>query len=370
MTNAAALGRAPLQRPYVKHYKTADKPNEADLMRSHGEQLNSKERSIVQMRESEAADHIDTLQRLRGEMLLDFECREARRSVNKEHASQLHQQKEEKFERDVVDRQVIGIQHWPFRTEEEVQATVSATNARQKAELDRQLREKQEKREFLESVMAKQSMAEEESAARQAEIARAEARQRQKAMAVQAKGIDKTMDAAFTRYESYLNTRKATDDHSKSFIREQQCLSEQAELLKEEERKRRMAHMRNYLATQVKDKETKKKAAKREALNEVPIDSPSTLPMGTDPDPDEDEYIKMALRHALDQQVVSKHTSQRQTKEEDLREQQHALDCIAREMQQARFRDLEVREDRKQMLDTTWSKQQKLKKMELELERD
>ena len=131
-----------------------------------------------------------------------------------------------------------------------------------------------------------------------------------------------------------------------------------------------MAHMRSYLEGQVKEKATKVAVAKQEALDEVPIDSPATLPMGTDPDPDEDQYIKMALRHALDQQVVMKQTSVQQSKEEDLREQRHALDCIAREMQNTRFRELEQREDRKQMLDSAWSKQQKLKKMELDLDRD
>merc|ERR1712228_300913 len=135
MGKTASPARAPLQRPYVRHLRPAEKPTEAAVMQSHQQQLDYKQQVLGHEREEEAAQHVDTLQRLRGEMLMDFELREARRSVNRELAEQLKQQHSEKHQRDVLDRQVLGINHWPFRTEDEVRAAVNATNRKQKEDL-------------------------------------------------------------------------------------------------------------------------------------------------------------------------------------------------------------------------------------------
>mmetsp|Transcript_27577 Transcript_27577/g.60491 ORF Transcript_27577/g.60491 Transcript_27577/m.60491 type:complete len:595 (+) Transcript_27577:103-1887(+) len=367
---ASPVVRAPLQRPYVKHYKTTEKVTEMDLMRSHHQQLEQKEAQLHAEREQEAKHNIDTLQRLRGEMLMDFELREARRSIDMSLAEQLQQQKLEKRERDLKNSQPVGINYWPFRSEEEVQATQHQVNQQQKAALDRQLQEKLEKRAFLESVMQKQSMAEDSAAARQAELAKEEAKLRQRAMAAQAKSIDRNMDDAFKRYENYLENRKAAIDHSKSFQREQRYLSEQSELLKQEETRRRMEHMRNYLAAQVGDKKSKDEAARLEALHERPYSNPTTLPRGSEPEEGEEQYVKMALKHALDQQVEERRQIATAIKQEHLQEERKALDCISREMQQARFREIAARKDQKEMLDHTWQKQAQLKKMELSLDRE
>ena len=46
-----------------------------------------------------------------------------------------------------MSKRIMGIDHWPFRTEEQVQAQVDAINSKQKQILDQQMVEKREKRE-------------------------------------------------------------------------------------------------------------------------------------------------------------------------------------------------------------------------------
>ena len=78
------------------------------------------------------AQHYDSLQRLRGEMMVEYGQRQERRQHNAALAAQQQQQAEEKKARDVQGRKVAGINHWPFRTEEQVQAQVDAANSKQK----------------------------------------------------------------------------------------------------------------------------------------------------------------------------------------------------------------------------------------------
>merc|ERR1712087_252180 len=141
------------------------------------------------------------------------------------------------------------------------------------------------------------------------------------------------------------------------------------ELLKQEEQRRRMAEMRKYLDKQVHERQVKEQRNKEFDRCEKPIDDPATLPMGTEIDPEEEQYVKMALRRALEQQVVEKEEDRKATKAGDLKEQQHVLNCVAHEMQQARYRELSQRRDRSDMLNSTWAKQDELKKRELALDK-
>merc|ERR1719291_877621 len=176
------------------------------------------------------------------------------------------------------------------------------------------------------------------------------------------------MDDAYKRFESYLDQRKVAIHHSKSYMKEQRHLSEQAELLKQEEQRRRIAEMRSYLDQQVDNKKATKEFEKRLLKTEVPINDPSALPAGCDPDPDEEVYVKIALRQALDHQVDSKVKLKQQSQAEEKQQEQYTLSCVAKEMQQARFRDLESKRDRAQMLTSTWEKQNSLKRYERKLD--
>lgn len=215
---------------------------------------------------------------------------------------------------------------------------------------------------MLEAQMRKQQQAEEELGEQQVQQAQEDALARARAMANSQKSVEKVMDAAYRRYESYLDKRKMAEDASKSFVREQRYLSEQAELIKNEEQNRRLDEMRSYLESQVSDKQGKARSARDAKLGEQPhLEHVPTVPMGTEPEPEEEAYIKAALRRTLDGQVAQKERSSHQAKAEDLEEQQHVLNCVALEMQQARYREATRRKDRAELLKDTWNKQRALK---------
>ena len=100
--------------------------------------------------EDEAVEHHDSLQRLRGEMVLEYGQRQERRTHSTDLAAQQQQQAAQKRAKDEVSKRIIGVDHWPFRTEEQVQAQVEAINVKQKQILDQQLVEKREKRQVSE----------------------------------------------------------------------------------------------------------------------------------------------------------------------------------------------------------------------------
>ena len=89
--------------------------------------------------------------------------------------------------------------------------------------------------------------------------------------------------------------------------------------------------------------------------------------MGTEPDPEEEAYIKAALKKTLDSQVALKQHVKVSATAEELQHERHALHCVAVEMQQARLRDAARRADRTEMLRSTWGRQASLKKVEHEL---
>ena len=73
-------------------------------------------------------------------------------------------------------------------------------------------------------------------------------------MASSQKSVSKTLDQAYSRYEDYLSKRKQVDTDSEQYVREQRYLSEQVELLKLEENRRRMDDMKKYLDVQKREK--------------------------------------------------------------------------------------------------------------------
>ena len=68
-----------------------------------------------------------TLQRLRGEMVLEYGQRQERRTHSTDLAQQQQQQATEKRAKDAVTKRVVGVDHWPFRTEEQVTLTLTPT---------------------------------------------------------------------------------------------------------------------------------------------------------------------------------------------------------------------------------------------------
>ena len=328
------------------------------------------------MREEETAQHLETLQRLRSEMVLDYSQREQRRELTKQLAVAQKQQQEDKRTRERHEQRAYAMDHWPFRTEEQVEEAAAATNAAQKAYLDRQLAEKREKLQYLKAEAAKRQAAEQAQAL--AELKALDTEKRGGRGAPAAKGappvhsVEKTMEDAFSRYEEYLHTRKEGIEVNASFQREQRYLSEQAELLKAEEQRRRMGEMRAYLERQIQDKQAERatyKAESRRTRTRPRTARPSGLPGGSEIDAEEEAYVKMALKNTLDQQVERKEKAKVSEKALDLAAEQQALQHVASEMQEARFRTWKERKSQEENLRATWQKQQQLKLMEATLEK-
>ena len=101
----------------------------------------------------------------------------------------------------------------------------------------------------------------------------------------------------------------------------------------------------------------------------MPATPPSLFRSGTEVDEGEEAYVKMALRRALEQQVEIKDHQKKVKEKEDLQQQQHVLNCVAKEMQQARFREMAQRRERSDVLSDSWQKQQKLKQIERGLDK-
>lgn len=373
---------APLQRPHRPH----NRPKHAiaqfkkdDLLTSHQAQLLVKDSMVRSAKDEETIQHLETLQRLRSEMVLDYSQREQRRDILKILSEHQQVQQDEKRGRDQVDRRVMGTDHWPFRTEEQVQQSVEATNRAQKMFLDKQLDEKAQKMAYLQQEAEKRQSYEQQQALEELKALEAERKGgRQppptkghggKASTKGQHGVERTLEDAFSRYEDYLHSRKEGIEASSSFQREQRYLSEQAELLKGEENRRRMTEMRAYLERQVRDKEKAKTIQKEHKMHE-PIGGPiATLPRGSEIDAEEEAYVKMALKHALDGQVERKVQTQVDEKVAALSAEQQALGHVAAEMQEARYRAYSERREQEVALRSTWAKQQQLKLMEATLDK-
>lgn len=367
---------APLQRPHRPHMRPVQhcaRFTKDEMLHSHARQLTEKDVVAASMREEETSQHLETLQRLRSEMVLDYTQREQRRELTKLLATHQQVQQDEKRHRDELDRRVLGTDHWPFRTEEQVQEAVAATNTAQKAYLDKQLHEKRDKLEYLQREAAKRQAKEQQQALD--ELKSLEETRRGGRAPPAPKGappvhnVERALENAFSRYEDYLHTRKEGIELNSSFQREQRYLSEQAELLKSEEQRRRMAEMRGYLERQMTDKDKVKATMRLEARNEVTNPAVSTLPTGSGIDAEEEAYVKMALKHALDGQVERKEMTKMSSKADELHQEQRALNHVAREMQEARFRSWTERKQQEEALRSTWAKQQQLKLMEATLEK-
>ena len=95
----------------------------------------------------------------------------------------------------------------------------------------------------------------------------------------------------------------------------------------------------------------------------------AALPVGIEPDAEEEFFVKKALRRALDGQVQQKQQAKSTAHQMEHQQQQHVLNCVALEMRQERFRDLSHRRDTSEMLSATWKKQGDLKKLELDIEK-
>ena len=64
-------------------------------------------------------------------------------------------------------------------------------------------------------------------------------------------------------------------------------------------------------------------------------------------DEEEEIHVKLALRQTLDSQVARKTAAKKQAKQNELEQQQHALNCVALEMQEKRTRDFVQKEEQK-----------------------
>ena len=373
-------GGAPLQRPHRPHMRPKHAIFQAtkdDVLASHVQQLSLKDHMVHQTKEEETSQHLDTLQRLRSEMVLDYSQREQRKDLMKVLAVHQKVQQDEKRRRDEVDRRPIGTDHWPFRTEEQVQQSIEATNRAQKAFLDKQLEEKHQKLAFLKAEADKRAAVEQQQALEELKALEGQMKGGKPSKTGGGKatgkapvhGVERALEDAFSRYEDYLHTRKEGIEHMSSFVREQRYLSEQAELLKGEENRRRLAEMRSYLERQVRDKESAKAKAIQLHKAEQPSRHISALPSGSEIDAEEEAYVKMALKHALDGQVERKVQTVAEERAASIAAEQQALGYVAAEMQEARYRAYSERREQEAALRSTWAKQQQLKLMEATLDK-
>ena len=130
-----------------------------------------------------------------------------------------------------------------------------------------------------------------------------------------------------------------------------------------------MTEMRSYLDRQVRDKAAAKATQKELQKSEPPLRYIPALPQGAEIDDEEEAYVKMALKHALDGQVERKHLTREEEKASELRAEQQVLGHVAAEMQEARYRAFSDRRDQEAALRSTWAKQQQLKLMEATLDK-
>jgi len=370
---------APLQRPHRPHQRPSHaimQVKKEDMLTSHSAQLNAKDDMAQMAKEEETMQHLETLQRLRSEMVLDYSQREQRRDILKILADHQKVQQDEKRNRDQVDRRVQGTDYWPFRTEEQVQQSVEATNRAQRMYLDKQLDEKQKKLSFMQQEAEKRQQLEQQQALEELKALETQRKGGRApppgGRAIPGKpqhGVERTLEDAFSRYEGYLHARKDGIENAASFMREQRYLSEQAEVLKGEENRRRMAEMRAYLDRQVRDKEAAGRHAREAKLSETAGHPISTLPKGSEIDAEEEAYVKMALKHALDGQVERKNSVKVDERVASLSAEQQALSHVAAEMQEARYRAYSERREQENALRSTWAKQQQLKLMEATLDK-
>lgn len=321
-----------------------------------------------EMRHEEASSHVDALHRLRTEMVMDFELHEQRRAIQRALAAQQKEQDAAKQAREAEGRRVIGIDHWPFRTEEAIREAAAAVTVRQKQELDRQMAQKKEKAAFLAHVSAMRCQEEEGATQRHITVARDEAKARAKAMAAKDQSMEATMDGAFSRYEDYLNRRKQAADDSKAFVHEQKYLSDQAELLKQAEQRRRVSEMKSYLDRQMKDRE-KQRSAEREEEKVLAFGLSTALPMQHDPDPEAAAFVTSTMRKALSEQIEHKDAEKRSTRDQAIQQEKRMMDVNALEIQQAQYRQLTAKLDTASTLNASWQRQHRLKLLEAEIEK-
>jgi len=362
------IERAPLQRPFKCHIKKADQPTVEEILQSHARQIEHKIAAQEESRQAEAASHVDALQRLRSEMVMDFELHEQRRAVQRALAAQHKQQDAEKQEREAETRRVVGVDHWPFRTEEAVREAARKMASRQKEALDQQLAHKTKKEALIAQVSVLCQKQENDVMQRHVVAAQEQATLRAKAMVAKERSLEATMNGAFNRYEEYLDRRKCAVDQSNAFVQEQRNLSDQAELLKQAEQKRRMAEMKRYLDKQVKERKQARNE-ERETDRLAAFGLPTTLPMHHDPDPAEAVMVAAAMREALDQQKERKETYERNERDSVIRQEKEMNDRIAIELQQTKYYELVAKRDKAEILNLSWLRQQRLRQLEAEIQK-
>lgn len=72
----------------------------------------------------------------------------------------------------------------------------------------------------------------------------------------------------------------------------------------------------------------------------------------------------MALKQTLDAQIARKEVAKREALRGEMEQQQHALNCVALEMQEQRSRDQSSKQEQQDVLTRTWKLQKQLKQME------
>jgi len=365
---------APLQRPHRPHIRPKYSIKQVireDMLSSHAKQLGHRAGVLSRQKEEEMTLHVEMLQRLRSEMVLDFSQREQRKELMQLLASQQKVQQDEKRSRDQVSKAVVGQDYWPFRTEEQVQQALETAHRVQRSYLDQQILEKRERLGRLRNETERRQLPEQEHATEQLNSIDRDCgagRPQGKGTGKPLHSVERALEDAFARYEDYLHTRKQGADKSASFEKEQRYLSGQAELLKAEESQRRLTEMRAYLDRQVRDKE-RAKASQKEAMGQEQSTATSALPVGSQIDEEEEAHVKMALKHALDGQVERKRAVIENEKAASLQAEQQALGHVAQEMQEARYRTYKERREQEHALRSTWAKQLQLRRMQATLEK-
>ncbi|KAJ1628194.1 hypothetical protein T492DRAFT_1020020, partial [Pavlovales sp. CCMP2436] len=224
----AALPDPPLQRPRRTQVKKVAALDPRDMLLSHATQIARKAEAVRDEHKSEAEQFSSDMSRLRGEMVLELEERVHRKSHMRDVAL-IHQvQAHEKALRDRDARQLLGTDHFPFRTEEQAKAQVKESNAVLKQNLDGQMAELSMARRILakgaysasgtpDVFATSLSMGHSEQPPPSASSDRP-----QLAMQV-------AIDDAYVRYSRFLEGRAGAEERARSYADEQSLLAEQAE---------------------------------------------------------------------------------------------------------------------------------------------
>lgn len=263
----------PLQRPRRPLRRQGEVVTQRDVLLSHAQQLSQKAAASRRAREENHQEFNKEMETLKEQLMGEMDERAARQEQLR-NVALIHQaQAQEKSIRDRRAKQSAPSTYFPFRTDEDVKMHVKLSNQMLKANLDEQLRE----RALAQSAaqLGRRGGPSETEGGVSLPMGTSSPETRSHVderphLALQA-AIDEAYNVRTTsraplprsshpprrpptrqRYSTFLSTRAEAEKKVHAFAHEQRKLSEQAEILRREENRRKAADVREYLEQQVR----------------------------------------------------------------------------------------------------------------------